>query len=243
MTGLLADLTPGVLHVWCIRLTQSDGVVRALRKCLSAEELLRAQRYRRERDRIRYVVAHGALRELLADCTGQSPQDVSFGRTAAGKPFLIDDRGEQRLEFNLSHSGDWAVVGVALSTEVGIDIERVDPDVEVEAVAERFFSRSEFAELQGMPPDQRITAFFTAWTRKEAYAKVRGKGIFDCLRRFNLPIDPKQTPIRLTDSTDARAALSWTIYDLDIAPGYAAAVAAEGSAHRIQAMRWAPPRS
>lgn len=236
MTGLLADLTSGVLHVWCARLTQSDGVVRALKQHLSPDEVLRADRYRRERDRIRYVIAHGALREMLADYTGQSPHDVSFGRTAAGKPFLIDDRGERTLRFNLSHSADWAVAGVALSTEVGVDIERVNPGIEIDAVVERFFSHSESEALRAVPTDRRVAAFFTAWTRKEAYVKARGEGILDRLGSFSVSIDPDRPASLLTDATDGAG---WSIYDLDIAPGYAAAMAAEGTTHRIQVMRWA----
>jgi 4'-phosphopantetheinyl transferase len=241
VNGSVDSLTPEILHVWCVRLTQSDDVVRTLKKHLSPDEVLRADRYRRERDRIRYIIAHGALREMLADYTGQSPHDVSFGYTAAGKPFLIDDRGERPLRFNLSHSGDWAAVGVALSTEVGIDVERIDSEVSVEAVAGRFFSRSEFEALRAVPPDQRVAVFFTAWARKEAYVKARGEGILDRLRRFSVSIDPEQPPILLTDSTDAGGVRQWTIYDLDIAPGYAAAIAAEGSAHRIRVMRWTQP--
>ena len=240
MSGRLDDLTPGALHVWRILLRQSEDVARALEKHLAMDELRRADRYRHERDRTRYVVAHGVLRELLADYTAQTPRNISFGHTVAGKPFLIDDKGEQRLRFNLSHSGEWAIVGLALSTDVGIDIEQIDSDVSVEAVAERFFSRSEFEALREVPSEQRTVAFFTAWTRKEAYLKARGEGIADRLSSFSVSVDPEQIPILLTDSIDAYATLHWRIYDLDTAPGYAAAIAAEGVTHRLRTMRWAP---
>jgi 4'-phosphopantetheinyl transferase len=241
VSARLDDLTPEALHVWRIRLTQSDDVVRMLEEHLSPDEVLRADRFRKERDRTRFVVAHGALRELLAEYTAQTPRGVFFGCTAAGKPFLVDEQGEQPLRFNLSHSGDWAAVGLALSTEVGIDIEQIDSEVSVEAVAERFFSRSEFEALRAVPPDQRADVFFTAWARKEAYVKARGDGIPDRLREFSLSVDPGQTPVLLTDSTDVGGVRRWTIYDLDIAPGHAAAIAAEGSAHRIRMMRWTQP--
>ena len=241
MRNLLDSLAPEVLHVWSIRLTQSDDVVRALEGHLSVDEARRADRYRRELDRTRYVVAHGALRELLADYTVQTPRNISFGHTATGKPFLIDDQGEQRLRFNLSHAGEWAIVALASSMEVGIDIEQIDSDVSVEAVAERFFSRSEFEALQEVPSEQRTLAFFTAWTRKEAYVKARGEGIVSRLQGFSVSIAPEQIPILLTDSIDAHATLHWRIYDLDIARGYAAALAAEGVTHRLRTMRWTPP--
>lgn len=241
MRNLLDSLAPEVLHVWSILLTQPEAIVRGLEEHLSMDELRRADRYRRELDRTRYVVAHGALRELLADYTSQTPRNISFGHTATGKPFLINDQGEQRLRFNLSHAGEWAIVALVLSTDVGIDIEQIDSDVSVEAVAERFFSRSEFEALREVPSEQRTVVFFTAWTRKEAYVKARGEGIAGRLRGFSISIAPEQIPILLTDSIDAHATLHWRIYDLDIARGYAAAIAAEGATHRLRTMRWTPP--
>ena len=240
MSAALGDLNNGSLHVWRILLSQSEEVVRKLEGLLSVDEMKHADRYRRERDRTQYVVAHGALRELLADYTEQTPRNISFGHTATGKPFLIDDRGEQRLRFNLSHSGEWAIIVLALSTEVGIDIEQIDSDVSVEAVAERFFSYSEFEALQEVPLEQRTVAFFSAWTRKEAYLKARGESIANRLRNFSISIDPEQIPLILTDLMYPSAALRWRLYDLDITPGYSGALAAEGTMHQIHVMSWTP---
>ncbi|MEA3238489.1 MAG: 4'-phosphopantetheinyl transferase superfamily protein [Candidatus Bipolaricaulota bacterium] len=212
-----------------------------LEEHLSIDEIRRANRYRQERDRSRYIVAHGVLRELLADYMALSPRDISFGHTEKGKPFLKGGGGEQRLRFNLSHSGEWAAVGFALSTEVGIDIEQIDLSVSIEAVARRFFSNSEFEAIQAIPLEQRTAAFFTTWTRKEAYVKARGDGIADRLRNFRVSVDPEQSAILLTDSIDPHAIASWKIYDLNIAHGYAAAIAAEGATHQIRIMRWTHP--
>lgn len=238
MSGPLDSLAGNVLHVWRIRLSQSEDVVRALEERLSVEEARRADRYRQDLDRTRFVIAHGALRQLLTDYTAQVPRDRPYERTSSGKPHLVDARGAQRLSFNLSHSGDWAVVALALSMEVGIDIEQIDSDVSAEAVARRFFSQSEFEALCAVPAKQRTAAFFSAWTRKEAYLKARGEGIADRLGHFSVSIGPEQIPLLLADSMDPSAALRWTLCDLDIAPGYAAAVAVEGTVHRICVMSW-----
>lgn len=240
MSDSLSDLASDALYVWCIRLDQSEAVVRTLEAHLCADEARRASTYRRDLDRTRYIVAHGALRELLAGYTRQTPRDISFDTTAKGKPFLVDDRGEQPFEFSLSHSGEWAVVGLTLLSELGVDIEQIDPDVKAEAVAQRFFSRSESAALRNVPPEQRTIAFFAAWTRKEAYVKARGVGIADRLSSFSVSVDPELIAILLDDSMDPHGTLHWRIYDLDIAAGYAAAIAAEGVTHRLRTMRWAP---
>ncbi len=238
MSDSLSDLASDALYVWCIRLDQSEAVVRTLEAHLCADEARRASRYRRDLDRTRYIVAHGALRELLAGYTRQTPRDISFGTTAKGKPFLVDDRGEQPFQFSLSHSGEWAVVGLALSVELGIDIEQIDPDVKAEAVAQRFFSRSESEALRNVPPEQRTIAFFSTWTRKEAYVKARGVGITDRLSSFSVSVDPERIPILLADSMDPHGPRHWRIYDLDVAAGYAAAIAAHGATHTIRMMHW-----
>lgn len=238
MRDPLGGLLPDMLHVWRICLSQSEDVVRKLAQHLSADEARRADLYRRELDRRRCTVAHGALRELLAEYTSQTPRDVSFGCTAMGKPFLVHDRGEHCLRFTLSHSGEWAVVGLALLTEVGIDIEQIEPNVSLQAVAEQFFSRNEVEALRDAPSEQRADFFFTAWARKEAYVKARGDGIADRLQRFSVSVNPGQPPILRSDSLDPWARLRWRLYDLDIAKGYAAAIAAEGVMHAIRMMRW-----
>ena len=94
-----------------------------------------------------------------------------------------------------------------------------------------------------MPLEQRAVAFFSVWTRKEAYLKARGEGIAERLRDISVSIDSEQIPIRLTDSMDPCSALRWRLYDLDITPGYAAALAAEGTRHQIRMMRWMPTTS
>ena len=240
MSNSLGGLTSDALHVWRIHLDQSESVLSALEAHLSADEAQRANRFRRESDRARYIVAHGALRELLASYTKQTPHDISFGTTGNGKPFLVDERGEQPFQFSLSHSGEWAVVGLALSADLGIDIEQIDPNVKTDAIAERFFSQSEFEALRNVPPGQRTIAFFSTWTRKEAYVKARGVGITDRLSRFSVSVNPEQIPILLTNSMDPHSVLRWKIYDLDIAPGYAAAIAAKGATHMIRMMYWTP---
>lgn len=236
----LGDLTRDGLHVWRILLSQSGEVVRKLEGHLSVDEVQRADRYRSERDRTQYVVAHGALREVLSDYTSQTPRDISFGRTTTGKPFLLDTQGAECVRFNLSHSGEWAIIALALSTEVGIDIEQIDSDISVEAVAERFFSHSELAALREVPPRQRTFAFFTAWARKEAYVKARGEGISNRLSGFSISIDPEKNAVLLADSMDEYATLHWRIYPLDIAHGYAAAIATEGAMDRLRTMSWKP---
>ena len=238
MSTPLSYLASDALHVWRIQTHQPEDAVGRLERSLASEEARKANAYLRETDRRRYVIAHGALREILAGYLAQAPRDLSIECAAAGKPFLVDDREERPLRFSLSHSGEWALVGVALSAEVGVDVERIDPAVSVDAVVARFFSRGEIEAFRTIGAEQRVAAFFAAWTRKEAYVKARGEGVLSRLRRFSVSVDPKRACVLFEDSADARASLGWSLYDLEIAPGYAAAVAAEGTEHRLEILDW-----
>ena len=151
----------------------------------------------------RYLVAHGVLREILAECLGITPIGLHFGEGPHGKPFL-DPPG---LNFSLSHSGELAMVAVSADRAVGIDIEEVRPDLDVLAIAERFFAPEEAGSLAAMAAAQRTAAFFALWTRKEAYSKARGMALAPALRE------------------SAGISDEWGVETIDAGEGYAAAVA------------------
>lgn len=142
--------------------------------CLSDGERAKAARFVFERDRQRYVAAHVVLRHLLAAKCTIAPGALQFSEGPYGKPALT---GVHRCSFNLSHSEDSAVVLVAPSGELGVDVEVLRPMRDALALAERNFSRSENAQLRSVPEAARDHAFLTGWTRKEACLKAIGSGL------------------------------------------------------------------
>src|SRR5580704_8559544 len=152
---------------------------------LSREERSAAERYRFEIDRNRYVACRAELRRILGACANLPPDRVSFGYGGAGKPFFANGR-ELRIRFNLSHSGDCALIAVGIGCEVGIDVEKVRADVDHEAVARRFFTANERGFMFALDPMCRATAFYQCWTRKEAWMKAVGTGLCDPLDRYDV---------------------------------------------------------
>jgi 4'-phosphopantetheinyl transferase len=100
--------------------------------------------------------------------------------------------------------------------------------VEGPDIARRFFSESEVDALEAVPEDARKAAFFLCWTRKEAYIKARGDGLFCSLDSFDVSLDPSKPAALLATRAEADAAQRWTLIDIGVEPGYAAAIAAEG---------------
>src|SRR5438552_7969902 len=160
------------VHVWHAELTNVQDA-RNLEPLLSPDENERAARFRFPEHRRRFVIARGFLRQLLAAYVDLQPLDVEFTYSEAGKPALSAIH-ESNLSFNVSHSGEIAVFSFAIGREVGVDVEYIRYDVDVEAIPRRFFSRMEQQILATLQGQQKFEGFFNCWTRKEAYVKAVG---------------------------------------------------------------------
>jgi 4'-phosphopantetheinyl transferase len=154
---------------------------------LSEEELARAARFQFDRDRHRYIVAHGALRQLLARYVGCTPGELRFGTNRYGKPHLGNASG---LRFNLSHTEDVAVIAIASAEagEIGIDVEAVRPLDGMLKIAQQFFRADEAEALHRLPDAAQPLAFYRIWTRKEAYLKAIGTGLSTSLDEVRVKV-------------------------------------------------------
>jgi 4'-phosphopantetheinyl transferase len=212
------------VDLWRIRLNIDSDTVGRLEGTLSPEEAERAARFYFQADRDRFIVSHTSLRQILARYLQCDPGQLRFFVNEYRKPFL--DRG--RLEFNLSHSGDFALIAIGRARKVGVDVERIRTDFETEEIGRRFFSQSEMSELQSLPADQRKRAFFSCWTRKEAYIKAQGMGLTLPLDSFDVSLSPGQPAVLRATRPDSEEAARWTLLSLNVGSDYAAAVAVEG---------------
>ncbi|HEV2864427.1 MAG TPA: 4'-phosphopantetheinyl transferase superfamily protein [Pyrinomonadaceae bacterium] len=232
------------VHVWRASLKQPPEVLSALAATLSPEELERAARFHFRKDRDSFVVARGALRDILGRYLGVPPRRVRFTYGEFGKPALAAETcGGLPLSFNLSHSHELACCAVACGREVGVDVEHLREGVEVLSLAGHFFSRAEVAALGALPPEQRLRGFFNCWTRKEAYIKARGEGLSHPLDAFTVSLEPGSRAALLSTERDPAEAARWTLTDLPVGDDYAAALACEGPAPVLRRRDWNPRNS
>lgn len=194
---------------------------------LAAEEQTRAARFQFQRDRERFIVAHGLLRAILGTYLNRSPQRLAFWYHSHGKPALARESGEDTISFNMAHSQGVVIYAFARAREVGIDLEFIRRGLELEQIADRFFSRGEVAALRALPTEFREYAFFTCWARKEAYIKARGEGLSLPLDQFEVSLNPGE-PAALLATQDPGEAHRWSLQEMPPEPGYAAALAVEG---------------
>lgn len=166
------ELGPGEVHVWRFPLDGSRlGTAAA---SLTPEELARAEGMTSPQAARSFIASQSALREVLVAHTRTRPQAIEFSRGAHGKPMLAGPA--RTVEFNVSHSGDWGLLALAL-VAVGVDVEQIRPGRASARLAERFLTPAERELLRLRASSDGDAAFFVVWSRKEAYLKAAGFGL------------------------------------------------------------------
>jgi 4'-phosphopantetheinyl transferase len=204
-------LPPDELHVWSVGLDEPGPAPGPL---LSDEEHLRARAYHFENTRRRFIAARAALRRLLGAYLGRPPAELPFTYGPFGKPALADCA----LQFNVSHSGPLALIAIARHHAVGVDLEAVRDLPDLDFVEASVFAPGELAAQRARLPADRRENFYRRWTRREAFGKGAGVGLF-------------------LDVAESIAPPGWQSEMLSPAPGYAACVAWEGEPLRVRRFR------
>ncbi len=219
------------IHVWHAALDRDERDLARLQATLSADEKARADRFRFAKDKNHYTVARGLLRELLGNYLQEAPAGLEFSYGPHGKPSLAGKNASSGISFNLSHSFGLAVYAFARERDLGIDVERVQAESAGDDIARRFFSPREVSDLHALPAEARTEAFFLCWTRKEAYIKALGTGLYTPLDGFSVSLGPGQCAEFLA-GVDSR----WHIATFQPAQGYAAAVVYDGAPGSVRFM-------
>lgn len=183
MRMLLADMK---VHVFHADIGQDGSVdLELCWRIIGDAERTRAERFRYDLHRDRYVRAHGRLRQILASYLDLPLDQVPIEVQKGGKPFIpgID------LQFNMSHSKDSAVYAVSAAGHIGIDVELFDRRVEIDDLSGHYYTPSEQAVLADLDPAARREMFFWLWTAKEARMKLTGEGLALDPRNIDVAIE------------------------------------------------------
>lgn len=222
------------IHVWRASVDAvGEAQFLALKEHLTSDEIERARRYRFDRDRRRFVVRRGLLRNLLADYVETVPRSIRFDHNPFGKPYVVEGPNRQPPRFNVSHSVGLALFAFSPNHELGVDIERAKPLADQESVSQRFFAPSEIETMRVLPEHMQLGAFYRCWTRKEAFIKGVGKGLSIPLDSFEVSLDEASAELVRMDSS-LEGSRIWSLYPLIPGSGFTGALAVKGEVSKIK---------
>ncbi|MEX0290249.1 MAG: 4'-phosphopantetheinyl transferase superfamily protein [Flavobacteriaceae bacterium] len=189
---------------------------------LSPDELVKAKKFRFDRDRSNFILGRGCLRSFIGQALKIDPRNVQLKFNKYGKPELEANPG---LKFNVSHSEDIVILGFSKARLIGVDVERVKPFADLLKIAANYFSNSELDRLNLIPSEEQPRAFYRCWTRKESFIKAIGDGLSFPLDKFSVTLDEDLKARLIETSWDLSEKNRWDLGSFVPAPGYIAAYA------------------
>lgn len=220
------QLTRDDVHIWRFGLDQSSHLLDRLSPLLSGDERQRARRLSFAQDSRRYILCRGLLRCILGRYLDTTPEEIVFSYSSLGKPEVQNTAG---LQFNLTHSENLALIAVSRDRAIGIDLEHIQAVSAMQRVIKRICSPQEQAIFATLGKDEQLAAFYTCWTRKEAYLKATGEGFSRSPDQIEVTFTPGAPARIIRVRGDDDAAAAWSLRSLHPADGYIAAVAVAGT--------------
>jgi 4'-phosphopantetheinyl transferase len=211
------------IALWLCQLDCSVAESHALARSLSPSEIERADRFGTPLLRARWIVGRATLRALLGTALGIDPAAVALHRGTRGRPELAPG---STLDFNVSHTDDVALIGIASglppAARIGVDIERDDRAVNADGLAQKFMTERERAGMAPLDDAARRRRFLQLWTCKEAMSKATGDALSAPFRDIDVALD--ESP-HLLAGPPPYLADRWSLVRADVPAGLIATVA------------------
>jgi 4'-phosphopantetheinyl transferase len=224
------NLTSSV-DIWKVKISSEKKLQDFFLQMFNKEETEKASRYRNEEDKQRYIFGRGALRYLLGKYLNKFPNTIQFLIGPDKKP-LLDENSGSNLQFNISHSGDFVLIAIS-NSEVGVDIEKINPDFSYKEILNSNFNKEEIDFIQNSIHP--IESFYLLWTRKESLVKANSKGLIDNLNLISVLDGLFNTGDDILDSPD-----SWDIHSFKIEEKYLSSIACDMHTETINFLDTSP---
>ena len=216
--------------VWIAQVSQAQDSLSFLEPCLDSRDRDRVARFRFAEDRARFVLGRALVRKIIGHYLELQAETIELAYTERGRPFFPLD---EKIQFSISHTHDLVTVALTDGARIGIDLEYQKDHLDLPSLAERIFSSADLQTFQVLSGDEKVAAFFRAWTRKEAYLKARGEGIAEKLQEISVSFGTEEN-ILIKDGRDEYNRENWRLLALPLPTGYAGTVACDDPSKRLE---------
>ena len=159
-----------------------------------------------------------------------NPEAITFKYGEYGKP-IFDFK--TNLKFNISHSGDIAILSFVKDFDIGADIEQIKNDFDVLDIATNYFSELEIEALKKVPKKKQAEYFYRCWTRKESFIKAKSQGLSFPLDSFSVSIDSNDRTELLETQWDVNEKNTWKLFAYSPKENYLSAVSVQGKIESV----------
>lgn len=225
-------LKPDEVHIWSASLLENENNIVYFLSILSEDERERSETFKFIKDQKQFIITRGILRCLLAKYLGEAPENIEIVYGLWGKPYLLE---EKSLHFSVSHSTNYALYALTRNHEVGIDLEFIDKNLDLEDLVNVIFSKSGITHWKTLELEDKVTLFFRQWVSKEAFLKALGRGWLEDRIEFEFNFKKELRKKNLYDEVT-------NPYCFECIPGYASALFVDGALLRPLTFSWTQNR-
>lgn len=226
------NFSKDIINIFTINLRTLENYLPKLLTYLSDKEKIQAKTFLLKKLKDHYIASHGLLRILLGKYLSCSPSQVEYTYNEFQKPLC---KNNQNLYFNMSHSHEYACYAFCLNYPIGIDIEYLNPKIEVNNLLPVSTTQAESFIFNTLKENDKFYLFYKMWTTKEAFLKALGLGLSYSLSSIETTILPKEKfkVIQCHGINETEMGKKWTFFPLNFLPGYLGVIAVKKKASYI----------
>lgn len=224
-------LLPNQTHLWYIKFNKQLNNVPFFTSILSDDEKEKASKFRFKKDQNQFILSRGALRVLSANYLNIDAKNIVFKYGKYGKP-EFDFNSD--LKFNVSHSGNFGIIGFVKNFDIGIDIEKIKNDFDVLDIASNYFSELEIETIKKLPKEKHVEYFYRCWTRKESFIKAKSLGLTFPLDSFSVCINSNKKTELLETKWDNTEKHTWKLFAFSPHQNYIGAISIQGNIKSVE---------
>jgi len=170
-------LQPNKIHIWHTYINKQLKNIDFYQNLLSLQEKEKIHNIYLKENKKKYIITHGVLRYILSLYVDINPSEINFFYNIHSKPYLDIEQNKNSINFNLSHSDNIVIYAIVKNDELGVDIEKIRSNINIDKLAKRYFSQKELTLFENISENKKVKTFFSIWTKKESYLKAKSLGI------------------------------------------------------------------